>query len=148
MVGIAIDVAGTPAVRQRLAELRQQGFAPLLDALGTLGESQTRRRLGQDKEGPQGEPWPDWSPGYAKTRRGGHQLLESEGLLIDSIHYMVHGDQVQVGSGLVYAAIHHFGGADAGKPEIPARPWLGVSDEDVGEIRDTLADWLGFGGAG
>lgn len=145
MAGARIEVAGAVPVRLRLVALAQ-GIAdkrPLLDSLGGLVESQTRRRLSQDKEGPNGEPWPEWSEGYKVTRRSGHHLLESTGTLIDSVHYMVRGDAVEVGSGMVYAAIHHFGGAEAGKPEIPARPWLGVSEDDGREIDEVLGDWLG-----
>ncbi|WP_051340944.1 phage virion morphogenesis protein [Azospirillum halopraeferens] len=145
MAGARIEVAGAEAVRRRLVALAQgiTDKRPLLDSLGGLVESQTRRRLSQDKEGPNGEPWPDWSDSYKATRRTGHHLLESTGTLIDSVHYMVRGDAVEVGSGMVYAAIHHFGGAEAGKPEIPARPWLGVSEEDGREIDEVLGDWLG-----
>ena len=149
MAGARIEVAGSERVRRRLAALAA-GIAdrrPLLDMLGGVVESQTRRRLEQDKEGPDGEPWPDWSPAYAATRRGGHHLLESEGMLIDSVHRMAAGDTVEVGSGLVYAAIHQFGGAEAGRPGIPARPWLGIGDDDAEEIGEVLGDWLGSAAA-
>ncbi|HYH17504.1 MAG TPA: phage virion morphogenesis protein [Azospirillum sp.] len=144
-VGILIDDVGVNASLGvlRAIQARAMDLTPLLDALGGLVESQTRRRLSQDKEGPNGEPWPEWSEGYKATRRGGHHLLESTGTLIDSVHYMVRGDAVEVGSGMVYAAIHHFGGAEAGKPEIPARPWLGISRDDRHEIDEVLGDWIG-----
>lgn len=145
MTGARIEVAGAVPVRRRLVALAQRvaDKRPLLDMLGGVVESQTRRRLSHDKEGPNGEPWPDWSENYKATRRSGHHLLENEGTLIDSVHYMVRGDAVEVGSGMVYAAIHQFGGAEAGKPEIPARPWLGVSEDDGAEIDEVLGDWLG-----
>lgn len=145
MAGVQIEVTGSPAVRQKLADLlrRAGGTGQMMDLLGGLVESQTRRRLSQDKEGPEGEAWPDWSPAYAETRRSNHHLLENEGTLIDSIHYMVEGGRVEVGSGMVYAAIHQFGGAEAGMPQIPARPYLGVSHDDASEIEETLGHWLG-----
>lgn len=145
MSGATIEVTGSAAVQRRLAELvaRIGSAAPLLETLGGAVESQTRRRLGHDKEGPDGQPWPDWSPAYAATRHGGQHLLESTGTLIDSVHYMVQGtDRVAVGSGMVYAAIHQFGGAEAGQPHLPARPWLGVGHDDEAEIEEVLGDWL------
>lgn len=114
---------------------------PLLEAVGGVVESQTRRRLGEDKEGPDGEAWPEWSERYAKTRRQGHKLLENEGDLLDSIHYVVGTDAVEIGSGLVYAAIQHFGGEEAGQPALPARPFLGVGTDDAVELLDVLGDF-------
>lgn len=114
---------------------------PLLEAVGAVVESQTRRRIAAEKEGPNGEPWPEWSARHAKTRHRGHRLLESEGLLLDSIHYELRGDAVEVGSGLVYAAIHQFGGEEAGQPGLPARPFLGLGTDDEVEIIDVLTDF-------
>ena len=54
-------------------------------------------------------------------------------------------DELRVGSNLVYAAIHQFGGTPdmhPGPAAIPARAYLGLSDADVVEIEDELEHWI------
>lgn len=113
----------------------------LLVALGAEVESQVRRRISEDKKGPDGEVWPPWSERYAATRRGGHSLLESEGDLLESITTVVEQDQVEVGTNLVYGAIHQFGGAEVDMP-IPARPYLGLGPRNVDDLEAVLDDWI------
>ena len=45
---------------------------------------------------------------------------------------------VEVGSALVYAAIHQLSGAGTKRPNIPARPYLGVSDQDEQDLADAV----------
>lgn len=125
----------------RMLHLDKRG---LLDAVGAEVESQVRRRIASEKTGPDGKPWAAWSPRYAKTRHGGQSLLQSEGHLLDSITYVVgiDGSFVDVGSNLVYAAIQNFGGAKVGKPNLPARPYLGFSTENTTDLRSVIAKWL------
>lgn len=112
----------------------------LLEAVGAEVESQTHRRLRDEKESPDGEPWADWSENYAATRHGGHSLLMGEGSLDESIQFVASPDQVEVGTNLIYAAIQQFGGEEVGQP-IPARPYLGLSDENREDLLDVLTDW-------
>lgn len=125
---------------------RLDSFADgLIDEVGYsmagLGESQTRRRLAEEKTAPDGEPWAPWSPGYARTRRRGQSLLQAGGDLIDSIASDYAGGEAYWGSNLVYAAIHQAGGDSSmapGPAGIPERPYLGISDENREEIYETL----------
>lgn len=125
----------------RMLQLDKRG---LLDAVGAEVESQTRRRIASEKTGPDGKPWAAWSAAYAKTRHGGQSLLQSEGHLLDSITYVVaiDGSSVDVGSNMVYAAIQNFGGAKVGKPGLPARPFLGFSDDNRSDLRGVINKWL------
>lgn len=125
---------------ERLARKRASGDS-LLHAIGFEVENQTRRRIADEKVAPDGTPWPDLSPRYAQTRHAGHSLLQGEGDLLDSIQYQVSGDQVEVGSNLVYAAIHQFGGAEVGLP-IPERPYLGLSSENEADLLAVVDDYL------
>ena len=72
---------------------------------------------------------------------GEHPILWCEGCLGGHFTYDAYQDHVEVGTNVKYAAIHQFGGrAGRGhRAEIPARPFLGVADEDWGEILDTLS---------
>ena len=143
MTGVSIKVSKGDLKRidLRLNQIGRINPYDLLETLGAVVESQTRRRLSEDKESPDGSPWPGWSSSYAATRRTGQKLLESEGGLIDSIESYVTGNSVKIGSNLVYAAIHQSGGEDVGMA-IPARPYLGLSSDDQDEIAEIVEDWL------
>lgn len=136
-----LETQGMERVRAVFDRLENPNLRPLLDALGAEGETQTRRRIQEEKTAPGGTPWAPWSPPYAKSRHGGQGLLQAEGHLLDSIQYEVIGDDtVGWGSNLIYAAIHQFGGADVGS-NIPARPWLGLSTENSDDLDGILTDW-------
>lgn len=108
--------------------------------LGAILKSSTRERVATEKTSPDGEPWTPWSEAYDETRNhDAHSLLVSEGNLLDSIQNYSTGTTIKVGSNLVYAAIHHFGGEDVDSA-IPARPYLGLSAEDEEEIRALVLD--------
>lgn len=139
-VSIQVDLGGIERLRERLERLAGLDMSGLLEAIGAEVESQTRRRIEEEKRGPDGTRWPAWSKGYAATRHKGHSLLIGEGNLLDSIQYVVSGDQVEVGTNLVYAAIHQFGGAEAGM-NIPARPYLGLSDDNLDDLAAIVDDW-------
>ncbi|MFB1078141.1 phage virion morphogenesis protein, partial [Photobacterium damselae] len=66
---ISVQVTGTEQLRryqQLLDRLSNPNHKPqLLDALGAVVESQTRRRIADEKESPDGQAWPDWSQAYA-----------------------------------------------------------------------------------
>lgn len=114
-----------------------------LPGLSVLVESQTRRRIADEKESPDGEPWAVWAPAYAATRHGGQSLLMASGDLLDSIAGDVSGsDAITVGSDKVQAAILQFGGDDSmapGPAAIPARPYLGLSEANLDEVSDFLS---------
>lgn len=139
MSGIEIRSEGLDALERRigrlLAGLKQP--EPLLRALAAEGESQTRRRLEVEKRGPDGTPWPEWSPGYAATRHGGQSLLDARGDLIRSLTAFADRQSAGWGTNLVYAATHQFG-----RDAIPARPFLGVSDENFQDLLAIAEDWL------
>lgn len=67
--------------------------------------------------------------------------------LSTQIYYQVGGNELRWGSPMVYAAMQHFGGTKAQFPklwgDIPARPFLGLSDADEREIGDIVGRYLG-----
>ena len=127
----------------RVGDQRRLGEG--LAYVGGLVVSQTQRRLAEDKSSPDGDAWAAWSPGYAETRKKGSKLLEASGALITSMAWDVTSDELRVGTNLVYAALHQFGGTDdmaPGPAAVPARPFLGVSPDDAADIEDAMGDWL------
>ncbi|WP_282094319.1 phage virion morphogenesis protein [Epibacterium ulvae] len=143
MAGVAASLT-TLGLDESLAKLRRlSGFdqAQLLYDAGAILESSTRRRF-DTKIDPDGDPWVPWSEDYDETRdHDVHSLLVEEGDLRDSIAAYATGDEVQVGSNLVYAAHHQMGGEEIGSG-VPARPYLGVSDEDTLDLRDLVTGTL------
>lgn len=87
--------------------------------------------------------WQPLSP-ITIARKGHDRILFGEGHLMNSINYQADKDGVAVGTNLIYAAIHNFGGmAGRGhKVKIPARPYLVVQDEDMTEIKAVINDFL------
>ncbi|WP_428527152.1 phage virion morphogenesis protein [Roseibium sp.] len=120
----------------------------LLDPIGALVTSQTQRRIDVEKSSPDGAPW-------EPNREGSETLVES-GALRDTIDYEVTGMAVEVGSPLIYAAVHQMGATIvskeakalvftvggktvfAQKVTIPPRPYLGLSPVNRMEIENLV----------
>lgn len=152
MIAIDMRVEGIESVDQALARLDPLSAGELLNGLGRMIQEQTRRRIGEEKTAPSGEAW--------KRNRAGTSILFQSGALARSIDYAVQGESVTVGSGMIYAAIHQFGGTItpkkakrlvfrignrtifARKVTIPARPYLGISGENAEDILDATARFL------
>lgn len=129
------DWARFQRILDRLIDARPKD---LLEQLVGGVEQQTRERIAHTKSAPSGGPWPQWSGRYAKTRHRGQGLLQGEGDLVDSITGEVESDRAEVGSNLVYAATHQFGDDDRG---IPARPYLGLSGQNVDALESLTEHW-------
>lgn len=112
--------------------------------IGGLVESQTRARF-DERRSPEGESWTPWSEGYRSTRKKGQTLLVATGAFRDSIAWDLTGEELRIGSNLVFAALHQEGGSSdmaPGPAAVPARPYLGVSDANLREIEDAMGDWI------
>ena len=141
MAGVAAQIALDVTVAEgALRNLAAWQIDALAFNIGALLESSTQERIATEKTGPDGEPWAEWSEAYAATREPRHSLLIGNGLpgLLDSVQNYTRGPVVEVGTNLVYGAIHQFGGAEVGKPGLPARPYLGLSDADRQDIADLV----------
>lgn len=112
-------IAGTMADKVE-ENFQQEGRPGWMD----LAESTTDRR---SKRG----TWP------------GKKLQES-GQLASSVHAAFDKKSAAVGTNLVYAAIHNFGG-QAGRNHavtIPARPFLQLTEKDAQEITDEVNEYF------
>jgi len=114
-------LAALRGVRERLANL-----SPVMAAIGEAVVSQAQDSF-ENQASPAGVPW---KSSLRAEREKGQTLVDTGGLR-SSVNYQVGmelggGAHVEVGSGLVYAAIHQLGGR-AGKGLrvlLPARPYL------------------------
>ena len=156
MAGVKFDgTAATASLRGLLAGIENP--APLLAQLGEYTLRTTRDRF-KTQTGPDGTAWAALQPWYKKEKsQNKNRVLTLRGFLRGQlVSQVVGGKSVEVGSNLVYAAVHQFG--DAIKPKsakllafrghvaksvtIPARPYLGLSDADQNELVERTLDWL------
>ncbi|SHF45833.1 phage virion morphogenesis (putative tail completion) protein [Desulforamulus putei DSM 12395] len=152
-------------VRKLMKKLRGLENVDLKGAGLTLAEAlrtSTRERFQQQKS-PEGKPW---KKSIRAIQEGGATLTDSAGLK-NSIKSTADSTGFAVGTNKVYARTHQFG--EKGRKvtiraktsrglifqvggrwirkkqvtvniKIPARPFLGISEEDMQEIRGTLED--------
>lgn len=154
MAGIAIEIKdeGFEEALAAIEGIEKLEQSELLDALGRLFQESTRERIDVTKTAPDGSKW--------QANRRGTSILKESGNLSASIDYQVGSSQVAIGSALVYSRIHQLGGEIkpkngkhlvfpvgnqlifATKVNIPARPYLGVSNDDSREALDMVADTI------
>lgn len=159
MTGVAIEVTiEDKALRQafgRLIDLMGD-TTPIMSVIGTALVGSTHQRFITQTD-PDGQAWRSLNEEYAKTKRNARILTES-GRLRDSINSQASRDEVRVGTNVIYAAIHQFGGtikpvsashlmfrigdhfAMVDSVTLPARPFLGISAEDETEIAEIVFD--------
>ena len=154
---IDIDTAPIGAVLDGLRAASANMYEPL-QAIGALMVASTETRFETGK-----------APGGASLveslrakLRGGQTLIET-GRLRSSFTFEVLGQVVRWGTNVIYAAIHQFGGTIvpkkaggrlvfkapdghlvfAQKVTLPARPYVGVDDNDFTDMREVLVEFLG-----
>ncbi len=153
-------LAGLRGLRHAVEDL-----SPALHEIGDELEQSTVMRF-VTNIAPDGSPW---AQSAAALKRGSPTLSDTT-LLRNSIHYVLDGDAVEVGSALAYAGVHQ-GGIDeevvvssherrftmvfgrrisgvtnvmphSRRMKLPARPFLGVSAGDGAAILDIIGDHL------
>lgn len=85
------------------------------------------------------------------NRRGSNRIMSKRPLvanhtLMQSIHYEAASTGVTIGTNMVYGAMMHYGGTKEEFPhlwgDIPARNYLGASEEDVKILVDMANNYL------
>lgn len=134
-------------VDRKLLELAQksENLRPLMKNIAGIFASAT-----EDNFKNEGRPdkWTELSEATKKQRtkkkKWPGQILQVSGQLASSISTQYDDESAIIGSNLDYAAIHQLGG-QAGKNkkvEIPARPYLKLTDDDFNEILDATEHYL------
>lgn len=112
----------------------------LLEIGDDLVES-TKQRF-STSTAPDGSHWELNSVLSTLLYKEGDKPLVDGGTLSHQIYKNATGDMLEVGSTMEYAAMQQFGGTKEEFPQlwgdIPARPFLGVSDEDKANILAVL----------
>jgi|GEM_PF-917052 len=160
---------GMREARKVFRDLERRGadMTPLADAIGQVLVESSVHRLAVTNKAPDGTPWP--SSARTRARGGPIQYARGAGGLAGSMRHAVQpgGGAVEYGSNKPYAAQRQFGGTikpkkpggflvfetfdDAtGEPILifarsvtqPARPYLGVSDDDADDIGSIALEYL------
>lgn len=147
-----------PKLQRPLRQLLKLGLnpKPLLEQIAWEGEVQTRERFSTET-GPDGKKWEE----SLRKKLFGGKTLTRDGHLGDSISSAATDTQAKWGSNRIYAAIHQFGGVIKAKTSkglafqladgkdvvvsqvtMPARPFLGLSDENKQDIQATVRRYL------
>jgi phage virion morphogenesis protein len=143
----AVIECNHPLILARLNELSDSisHLAPVLLMIGEALTESTKERFGT-QTAPDGSHW-DGNAEATIANKGRDQPLTGEtGKLQDEISYQIEGNDLLIGSPMIYAAMQQFGGTKEEFPhlwgDIPARPFLGVSEDDGTEILRLLRDHL------
>ncbi len=143
MAGTAfsLDARGFKEVQKYLAQLSDLQIIEMEKSLGESLQEVSREHIDK-RTTPEGEPMAEWSEKYSKRAakdprrdilRGPDERLRS------SITWQVRTDGLYYGSAMVYAGVHQFGWDEK---NIPARPYLGIGDEEHTIIEDTLESFM------
>jgi phage virion morphogenesis protein len=155
-IRVQVDDADVVGTLQRLIALGKNPIEPLRD-IAALGESSTRLRF-RLQRGPDGQRW---KPSLRAQITGGSTLTK-DGHLSGSISSRSGKDFAEWGVNRIYAAIHQFGGVIKAKSagalkfklpgggfavvkavRMPARPYLGVNEDDRQDMLDILQRHIG-----
>lgn len=157
-VSITVDEGTIEAALARLRPYVSFDPAPLMEEIAALGESQTRRRLTDEKTAPDGTAWkPNWAGTPTLTHTGQH--------LLQSLAFYSSAEEAVWGAAWEFAHVHqegmvitprygqalkfwfvkggHTSFAIAKSVTIPARPFVGLSAENRTEIEDLVSDHFG-----
>ena len=125
-------------------------MTPLMRDIGEHLLNTTRERF-VDQSAPEGTSWVPLRP--ATKRRSRDKVLTEHGFLRGNLTCQAGRDSGIVGSPSIYASVHQFGAEEGafgstagGRPipwgTIPARPFLGVSDDEEAEIVALVSDYV------
>lgn len=137
-IKLELNTQGARVIGQALKRLKNRlnDISPVLERIGSYLTSETQFRF-EDGLGPDGRKW-------VIKKDGEPSHLREKGHLMQSITYAISGDSVQIGTNVVYAPIHHLGGKTGRNhsADIPARPYLGLSNNDEFEIQNIIAEYI------
>lgn len=128
----------------RLRGLQEADIAAAMAAVGEAIRTSTLERFEREKD-PEGRPWKK----SIRAQRDGGKTLSISRTLATSIHIESSAKGVEVGTNLIYAATHQFGDRNRTirrgngrtiRIDIPARPYMGITEEDMQEVTHIIED--------
>lgn len=131
-------------------QLLLRDLTPVMERIADTMRDATKDRF-DAQTSPEGVPWAKKKQStidrQTKGKRGADPRPLHYSLDLRSQIFATSGpDFAEVGSNRAYAAMMHFGGQKEKFPhlwgDIPARPFLGLSEEDRGAILEIVAEWF------
>lgn len=153
-LNVTLEDSAALAALGRLAKAGTE-LEPLMDEIGAGLVTSTQLRF-ERGEAPDGSAWTH----SIRAREQGGQTLIDSGHLRDSITHAAGPSQVEVGTNVLYAALHQLGGAIKAKAKprltfkigdrfiskaqvtIPARPFIGLSAGDADMVEERAAAFV------
>lgn len=133
-----LDTSGIDTLRAGLRRLEDGASRQLLERLGDELLEDITTRIRFEETSAEGGAYRPLSRGYVRRTADPSDFLQDSGRLLASLHALVADDEaVDVGSALPYAAVHQDGSAT-----VPARPFLGIGEDDVGDLELIAATYL------
>ncbi|WP_215762848.1 phage virion morphogenesis protein [Acetobacter sp. P1H12_c] len=162
MGGVSV-LGSTQQIRDALGRIADIGRDPssVLNALGAgiVRHTEQRMNAGVDPRGVRWDSYAPLNPYYASSKKGPRILIASRQLQ-QSLIWRSQGNVLVWGSNKIYSRIHQLGGIIQPKNkrwlsfemggrlwhldnvEIPARPYLGFTDQDRTFLIEELEDYL------
>lgn len=127
-MAVEITVEGIPRgeIERAIARLFRKST---MNLYGRSVRARTRERMIEEVD-PDGTPWAPLSEPYGSRKKGPGKLRETLALF-KTMHVESQKGAAQVGTRLDYGTWNQEG-ADGNN--LPARPWLGVTDQDITDI--------------
>ena len=117
----------------------------LMADIGETLLASTKKRFGQGVA-PDGTAWAPNSPVTLARKKDTRPLFGPNNRLNKEFGVQTGDDFAEISSVLPYAAMMQFGGSRARFPhlwgDIPARPFLGLSEEDRVDLLALIGDWV------
>lgn len=136
--------------KELMAALRKlqahvDNMQPVFEDIGEKLLASTKRRFGT-KTSPDGDSWLGNSDVTIANKGRDWALTGQSGLLRDGLFAQASADGLEVVDPMEYAAMQQFGGTKAEFPalwgDIPARPFMGLSDADRNDALDIISGHL------
>jgi len=134
-------VVNSYQVTQMLTRLRGRvnNPRPIMAEIGEIVVESVQRNF-EEHQSPDGARWAALSDKYAAWKvgvkgRNADDILILNRILMGSIHKTASAHEVRIGTNIDYAATHQLGDATR---NIPARPFLGIRDDDWPEIEAAI----------
>ena len=144
MIRIELKDGAVRAALTRLAVGMDDMTAPMEEISKFLVQS-TKQRFGEGTA-PDGTAWAANSRVTLARKTDSRPLFGTSGNLNQQISHEAGANQVEIGSNRIQAAMMQFGGAKAAFPhlwgDIPARPFIGLSEEDETGLLEIVTEWL------
>lgn len=151
---ITVDVSDLAHVERLVSRFTAFDATELMSGIGAMGESQTRRRITDEKTAPDGSAWPANKEGTPILVKSGEHLLGSLAWTSASAefewgasweHAHVHQDGMTITPKQAERLSFMLGGklVHAKKVTIPKRTFVGLSAENIAEIGHLCTDVFG-----